>query len=65
GALAVLTVSTYAFVRFFIEYLRADGYIVLGNLTVTQLQCLFLLLSVALLPGMFRNAATPGSAAAD
>jgi phosphatidylglycerol:prolipoprotein diacylglycerol transferase len=65
GALAVLTVSTYAFVRFFIEYLRADGYIVLGNLTVTQLQCLFLLLSVALLPGMFRNATTPGSAAAE
>ena len=27
----------------------------LGNLTVTQLQCLFLLLSVVLLPGMLRN----------
>lgn len=52
GTLAVIVVCAYAFVRFFIEYLRADGYIVLGNMTVTQLQCLFLLLSGILLPGM-------------
>jgi len=64
GVLAVLTVSAYAFVRFFIEYLRADGYIVLGNLTVTQLQCLCLLLGLVLLPGMFRNARQPGPASA-
>ncbi len=52
GVLAVLTVCIYAFTRFFIEYFRADGYIVLGNLTVTQLQCLILLLSAILLPRM-------------
>jgi phosphatidylglycerol:prolipoprotein diacylglycerol transferase len=52
GVLAVLSVCIYAFMRFFIEYLRADGYIVLGKLTVTQLQCLVLLLSAILLPRM-------------
>jgi hypothetical protein len=36
--------------RFFIEYLRADGHIILGNLTVTQLQCIILLPSIVLLP---------------
>lgn len=50
GALAILAVSSYALVRFFIEYLRADGHIVLGNLTATQLQCLFLMSCVVLLP---------------
>lgn len=52
GVLAVMVVCAYAFLRFFIEFLRADGHIVLGNMTVTQLQCLFLLLSGVLLPGM-------------
>lgn len=52
GVIAVVVVCAYAFVRFLIEYLRADGSIVLGNMTVTQLQCLFLLLSGVLLPGM-------------
>lgn len=52
GVLVVIVVCAYAFLRFFIEYLRADGHIVLGNMTVTQLQCLFLLLSAILLPGM-------------
>ncbi len=60
GLLTVLTVCSYAVVRFFIEYLRADGYIVLGNLTVTQLQCLFLLLSALLLPGLLRSGVQPG-----
>lgn len=50
GMLTVLTVCAYALIRFFIEYLRADGSIVLGNLTVTQLQCIVLLSSVVLLP---------------
>ena len=50
GVLTILVVCAYAFIRFFIEYLRADGSIVLGNLTVTQLQCLFLLSSAVLLP---------------
>lgn len=55
GLLAVATVCTYAFVRFFIEYLRADGAIVAGNLTVTQVQCLFLLCSIVLLPGLLHE----------
>jgi phosphatidylglycerol:prolipoprotein diacylglycerol transferase len=50
GTLAVLTICSYAIMRFFIEYLRADGHIVLGNLTVTQLQCIFLLPCIVLLP---------------
>ena len=50
GTLAVLTVFSYALMRFFIEYLRADGHIALGNLTITQLQCIVLLSSILLLP---------------
>ena len=49
GVLTVIVTCSYAMVRFFIEYLRADGHIVLGNLTVTQLQCLLLLSSIVLL----------------
>jgi phosphatidylglycerol:prolipoprotein diacylglycerol transferase len=52
GTLAVIVTCSYALLRFFVEYLRADGHIVLGNLTVTQLQCLLLLVSAVLLPGM-------------
>ncbi len=55
GVLTVLTVCSYALIRFFIEFLRADGHIVIANLTVTQLQCLFLLLSVVLLPDAIRH----------
>lgn len=50
GTLAVLTIFAYALMRFFIEYLRADGHIALGNLTITQLQCIVLLFSIVLLP---------------
>lgn len=50
GTIAVLTICGYALLRFFIEYLRADSHVVLGNLTVTQLQCIFLMTSVVLLP---------------
>lgn len=52
GSITVMVTCTYALMRFFIEYLRADGHIVMGNLTVTQLQCLLLLCSAILLPGM-------------
>lgn len=55
GMLAVVTICSYAFMRFFIEYLRADGHIVLGNLTVTQLQCIFLMVCVVLLPRMRKS----------
>ena len=50
GTRTIITVCSYAVMRFFIEYLRADGHIVLGNLTVTQLQCIILLPSIVLLP---------------
>jgi phosphatidylglycerol:prolipoprotein diacylglycerol transferase len=56
GTLAILTVFAYAVMRFFIEYLRADGYIALGNLTITQLQCIILLFSIVLLPRARRRA---------
>ena len=55
GALAVLTVCAYASMRFFIEFLRADGHIVLGDLTITQLQCILLMASIVLLPRMRRS----------
>jgi prolipoprotein diacylglyceryltransferase len=54
GVLTVLVICAYAIIRFLIEFLRADGAIVLGNLTVTQLQCLLLLVSAVLLPRMLR-----------
>jgi len=50
GSITILTVCTYAMVRFLIEYLRADSEAVLGNLTVTQLQCIVLMFSAVLLP---------------
>jgi prolipoprotein diacylglyceryltransferase len=55
GSIAVIVTGVYALLRFFIEYLRADSYIILGNLTVTQLQCLLLLCSGILLPGMLKR----------
>jgi len=55
GTLAVLTVCAYAVMRFFIEFLRADGHVVLGNLTITQLQCIVLMASVVLLPRRSRS----------
>ena len=61
GVLAVLTVTAYALIRFFLEYLRADGAIVLGNLTVTQLQCIFLLPSILFLPGLLQQERANGS----
>jgi phosphatidylglycerol:prolipoprotein diacylglycerol transferase len=56
GLLTVSAVCAYAFTRFFLEYLRADGPIIMGNLTVTQLQCLLLMLSAVLLPGLVGQA---------
>ncbi len=55
GTLAIIVLCCYAILRFFIEYLRADGNIVLGNLTVTQLQCLLLLACGFLLPHMLHR----------
>ena len=56
GLLTVLVICAYAAIRFFLEYLRADGPVVLGNLTITQLQCLLLLFSATLLPGLLAQA---------
>lgn len=55
GTVTVLVICSYALVRFFIEYLRADGAILAGNLTITQLQCLILLSASLLLPSMLRR----------
>jgi phosphatidylglycerol---prolipoprotein diacylglyceryl transferase len=55
GTLAVLTIVGYAAMRFLIGYWRADGSIVLGNLTITQLQCLVLVSSILLLPRLRRS----------
>ncbi|MDJ0750775.1 MAG: prolipoprotein diacylglyceryl transferase [Woeseiaceae bacterium] len=55
GTLTVLTVCAYAIIRFGLEYLRADGAIVLGNLTITQLQCVVLLAIGILLPRLRRS----------
>ena len=60
GTLAILAVCSYALMRFFIEYLRADGHIVLGNLTVTQLQCIFLLPCIVLLPRWRKSVVSKG-----
>lgn len=66
GTLAVIVVCVYALLRFFIEYIRADGHIVMGNLTVTQLQCVLLLASSLLLPRMLRrNVVSSGDAPND
>lgn len=50
GMLAVGAAITYAVLRFAMEYLRADGPLALGNLTITQLQCIALL-AISLLAG--------------
>jgi len=55
GTVAVVVTCIYALIRFFIEYLRADGHIIIGNLTITQLQCMLLLSSAVLLPGMLKR----------
>ena len=45
GTVAATIVGVYAGLRFFLEYIRADGNIVLGNLTMTQVQCVVLLVA--------------------
>ena len=54
GTVTVVVTCAYAFMRFFVEYLRADGHIVFGNLTITQVQCMVLMMSAMLLPRMLR-----------
>ena len=55
GTVAVMVTCSYAVMRFFVEYMRADGHVVLGNLTLTQLQCLVLMSSAVLLPRMLHR----------
>ena len=45
GAVAAAVAGSYAILLFFLGYVRADGNIVLGNLTMTQLHCIVLLLA--------------------
>jgi phosphatidylglycerol:prolipoprotein diacylglycerol transferase len=57
GLLAIVALGSYALLRFFIEYLRADNALVLGNLTLNQLICIALLLvCIALIPALKRMA---------
>ena len=42
GTVAVLAAVSYGIIRFVLEYLRADGVIAFGNLTLTQLHCIAL-----------------------
>ena len=60
GTVVVIVTCVYALMRFVIEYMRADGPVIMGNLTITQLQCLLLLSSAMLLPGMMKR---PGKVA--
>ena len=61
GTLAVLAIFSYALLRFVIEYLRADGHLVMGNLTVTQLQCIVLALIILSLPRLRGRLAMRGA----
>ena len=54
GTITILTVCSYVLIRFFLEYLRADSEVVLGSLTVVQLQCIVLMCSAVLLPQWWR-----------
>lgn len=51
GTIALRVTLAYAVIRYFIEYLRADGNVVVNSLTMTQVQCivLFLISSAVLL----------------
>jgi phosphatidylglycerol:prolipoprotein diacylglycerol transferase len=63
GVLALMCGCCYALLRFLMEYLRADAHIVIGNLTITQLQCLLLLTSAVLLPRLMRQPVNEPAAA--
>lgn len=56
GMIAAGAAITYAVIRFAIEYLRADGALAIGNLTITQLQCVVLLAVTAYAGRMSMNA---------
>ncbi len=55
GTLTVIVTCAYSVGRFFIEYLRADGHLVVGNLTIVQVQCMLLVCTWVLLPGMLQR----------
>jgi phosphatidylglycerol:prolipoprotein diacylglycerol transferase len=60
GTVAVIVTCTYALMRFVIEYMRADGPVIMGNLTITKLLCLLFLFSAVLWPGLVKR---PGNVA--
>ena len=51
GGLALFSTGTYAVLRFFTEFLRADSEIVVSGLSLVQLQCLAILLGVGIILG--------------
>lgn len=62
GTVTALAVFAYALLRFFMEFIRADGHLVMANLTLPQLQSLLLLLGLSMLTWRARK--HPGIAAA-
>lgn len=47
GTIAAYVAAGYAFIRFLLEFLRADANLVIGPLTMPQVQCVLLLIAVA------------------
>ena len=48
GSIAVIAISSYALLRFFMEMLRADNEVLLGGFTAIQIVCIVLLVSAML-----------------
>ena len=48
GTVAAYVAGGYAFIRFLLEFLRADANVIVGPLTMPQIQCVVLLVAVAI-----------------
>jgi phosphatidylglycerol:prolipoprotein diacylglycerol transferase len=57
GTTVLITLASYAVLRFFIEFLRADNAVVLGRLTFTQLICIALLIGCTMVMTAARRSA--------
>lgn len=64
GMVAAVVTMAYAAGRFVLEYLRADGTLVAGNLTLVQLQCIVLVGVTAVAAWYTVRGPAPGSLAA-
>jgi len=58
GTTMLVALASYAVLRFFVEFLRADNALVLGSLTADQLICIALLAACVTLIGIRRPAAS-------